>query len=109
MDGTTDDGRRDDGQRLDIWLYRARFFKTRGLAAKMVSKGKVRVTRNGKTDRIKKPHTLIRPGHEAIFMRGTELIHVKMLQAATRRGPAVEAAALYQFVGSSPVNGKTPG
>lgn len=68
----------------------------------MVSKGKVRITRNGKTERVKKPHTLIRPGHEAIFMRGNELIHIEVLAAALRRGPAREAVTLYNILESPP-------
>jgi len=85
-----------DGQRLDIWLFRARFFKTRSLATKMVSKGKIRVTRNGKMKRTRKPNTLIRPGDEILFMRGETLIHVGILSSAARRGPFSEAQTLYE-------------
>jgi len=81
---------------LDIWLYRTRLLKTRSLAARMISSGKVRLTRNGQTDRTKKPHTLIRPGDSVTFMRGTELLCVRMSSAGTRRGPAIEAQTLYE-------------
>lgn len=81
--------------RLDIWLFRTRLLKTRSLAARMISNGKVRVTRNGHVERVQKPHTLIRAGDRVIFMRGRELISVEMIEPGTRRGPASEAQALY--------------
>jgi len=62
----------------------------------MISTGKVRLTRNGQTDRTKKPHTLIRPGDSVTFMRGAELLSVRMSAAGTRRGPAPEAQTLYE-------------
>ena len=85
-----------EGQRLDVWLFRARFFKTRSLSTKMIKNGKIRLTQNGRTFRAAKPHTLIRPGDNIAFMRGTVLIQVKMDACATRRGPAHEARTLYQ-------------
>jgi len=72
--------------------------KTRTGAAKLISTGKVRITRHGKTERIKKPHTLIRPGDGVTFMRGTQLLSVKMIEAGTRRGPAKEAQTLYEVL-----------
>jgi len=62
----------------------------------LISKGKVRLTRNGQTERTKKPHTLIRPGDGVTFMRGTELLSIRMKTAGTRRGPASEAQTLYE-------------
>lgn len=88
----------DQAQRLDIWLYRTRLLKTRSLATKMILKGKVRVTRHGRTERITKPHLTFRPGDRAVFMRGTSLIHVEMLSIAPRRGPASEAQTLYRIL-----------
>lgn len=87
-----------EGQRLDIWLYRTRFFKTRSLATKMVLKGKIRITRNGQTERTTKPHFKIRPGDYTVFMRGETLIHVEMIDVALRRGPAREAQSLYRIL-----------
>ena len=81
--------------RLDIWLFRTRLLKTRALAARMITKGKIRIRRQGQMERIKKPHALIRPGDHVTFMRGTELISVEMVGAGTRRGPAKEAQTLY--------------
>jgi len=81
--------------RLDVWLYRTRLLKTRSGATKLIQKGKIRITRNGRTERTKKPHTLIRPGDGVTFMRGSALIDVVMIGAGTRRGPAPEAQQLY--------------
>ena len=85
-------------QRLDVWLFRTRLFKTRSLATKTILKGKIRVTRNGRTERITKPHIKFRPGDRALFMRGAELIHVEMISPAERRGPASEARDLYRHI-----------
>jgi len=86
----------DTACRLDVWLFRTRLQKTRTGAARLISSGKIRVTRNGTTQRPKKPHTLIRPGDGVTFMRGKELLSVTMISSGTRRGPAPEAQALYE-------------
>ena len=81
---------------MDVWLYRTRLLKTRTGAARLITEGKIRLTRNGQTDRTKKPHTLIRPGDGVTFMRGAELLSVRMMAPGTRRGPAPEAQTLYE-------------
>jgi len=83
--------------RLDVWLYRTRFFKSRAGAAKAILGGKIRLTRHGKTQRMKKPHGLIRIGESVTFMRGKELMQAEMLAPGTRRGPAPEAQTLYRL------------
>lgn len=88
-------------QRLDIWLYRARFFKTRSLATKIISKGKVRIRRNGVTERTTKPHFMVRPGDTLTFMSGKTLLQIEMVGIAHRRGPASEAATLYNHTENS--------
>lgn len=87
--------------RLDVWLYRTRLLKTRSGATKLINKGKVRITRNGQTERTKKPHSLIRRGDGVTFMRGSHLIDVIMISAGTRRGPAPEAQQLYDNIGQN--------
>ena len=84
------------GQRLDVWLFRTRQFKTRSLATKMIQNGKIRVTRNGRTERTTKANTLLRPGDKALFMRGDTIIHIEMIDRAERRGPFIEAKTLYK-------------
>lgn len=78
-------------QRVDRWLWCARFFKTRGLAAEAVSGGKVHVD----GQRVK-PSRQIRVGSLLDIRRGTELWQVIVLGVAQRRGPATEARALYE-------------
>lgn len=85
-----------DGCRLDVWLFRTRIFKTRSLATKMILNGKIRITRNGRTERVKKPGLCLKPGEHVIFMRGKHLKQIEMISAGTRRGPAPEAQSLYR-------------
>ncbi len=106
---TSTDAFESEGQRLDVWLYRTRLFKSRSLATKMILSGKIRITRNGCTERITKPHVQLRPGNMAVFMRGPELIHIEMLATASRRGPAKEAAQLYRILPMDVSNRKTQG
>lgn len=85
-----------DGCRLDIWLFRTRVFKTRSLATKMILSGKIRITRNGRTERIRKPGLILKPGEHVILMRSHKLMNIEMISAGTRRGPAAEAQSLYR-------------
>ncbi len=85
-----------DGQRIDTWLWHARLFKTRTLAAAVVSAGKVRLTRNGKTARVAKTSHQVRPGDTLTFPKGRLIRIVCVTALAVRRGPAAEAQALYE-------------
>ena len=77
-------------QRIDKWLWAARFYKTRSLAAKAVEGGRVKL--NG--ERVK-PGKEVKPG-DALELRSGELQwRVEVRAVALRRGPAVEAALLY--------------
>lgn len=80
-----------DTLRADLWLWRARFFRTRGLAAAMIGKGRMR--RNGA--RVAKPAAALRPGDVLTFAQGGRVRLVRVAGLGTRRGPAAEAAALY--------------
>ena len=77
--------------RIDKWLWYARFFKTRGLAAKVVSGGHVRV--NG--DKIDKPSRSVGPGDTLTFPQGRVIRVARVVAVGMRRGPAPEAQALY--------------
>ncbi|MGR3503881.1 RNA-binding S4 domain-containing protein [Pseudaestuariivita sp.] len=77
--------------RLDKWLWYARFFKTRALAARMISDGKVRID----GVHAKKPSQSITPGQTLTFPQGRIIRVVTITALATRRGPAPEAQALY--------------
>lgn len=80
-----------DTQRLDQWLWHARFFKTRGLATKLVSGGHVRVD----STRVSKPAHPLRPGVTLTFPQARRIRVIRVEALATRRGPAPEALALY--------------
>ncbi|MGX1746002.1 MULTISPECIES: RNA-binding S4 domain-containing protein [unclassified Brevundimonas] len=82
--------------RIDVWLWRARFAKTRSLAAAMVEKGAIRLTHNGAQTRLDKPSRSVHPGDEVMFAQGGRLIAVRVVQMGERRGSAEDARALYE-------------
>lgn len=84
--------------RIDKWLWHARFFKTRTLAAKVVSAGHVRVN----AERVKKPSANIKAGDGLSFMQGRTLRIVRVTALGDRRGPATEAQALYEDLTPEP-------
>ena len=84
--------------RLDKWLWQARFFKTRSLAAKQISAGRVRV--NG--TRVSKPAFSVTPGDVLTFAQAREIRVVRIIALGTRRGPAPEAQALYEDLTEKP-------
>lgn len=77
--------------RLDKWLWYARFFKTRSLAAATVAGGQVRV--NG-TPTSKRSVT-VGPGDVLTFPKDDHIRVIQVDACGTRRGPAPEAQALY--------------
>lgn len=81
-----------DKQRLDQWLFRARFFKSRTIAAEMCKGGKIRV--DGQI--IRKANYLISPGHVLTFPKADIIRVIKVDGLPTRRGPAPEAATFYE-------------
>lgn len=80
--------------RLDKWLWCARFYKTRGLAAEACEKGHLRI--NG--FRVEKAGREVRPGDILTIPQGREVVVVRVLAGAKRRGPATEARTLYEKV-----------
>ena len=83
--------------RADVWLWRARFFKTRAEAAHALEKGRIRITRPGAAEaRLDKASRSLRPGDALVFALGSRLVAVKVVAAGERRGPAAEAQALYE-------------
>ena len=80
-----------DRVRIDKWLWAARFFKTRGLAAKAVSRGKVHVN----AERVK-PAKLLDTGDRLRIVRGDIVVDVVVAGLSERRGPASRAALLYE-------------
>jgi len=80
----------DDPLRIDKWLWAARFFKTRSLAAKAVDGGRVRL--NGA---LAKPSRALKPGDELAIRIGEFEWVVEVLALSRSRGPAAQAARLY--------------
>lgn len=78
--------------RIDKWLWFARFFKTRSLAASVVAEGEVLL--NGAA--VSKTSAAVRVGDELVFPTGKRRRRVTVLALGERRGPAPEAQALYR-------------
>ena len=77
--------------RLDKWLWFARFFRTRSLAARVIGEHGIRV--NGA--RVSKPAFCVRAGDLLTFSQGRTVRVVEILACGERRGPAAEAQSLY--------------
>ena len=91
-----DDHERDDRVRLDKWLWAARFYKTRALAAEAIDGGKVDVN-EARAKRAK----MVQPGDE-VRIRQTPFEHVVLVRGVSdRRGPASVAATLYDETAES--------
>jgi ribosome-associated heat shock protein Hsp15 len=86
----------DDTVRLDKWLWAARFFKTRSLAAAAIQGGKVHV--NGA--RVKPAHR-VKAGEALNIRRGPDEYRVIVKGLARIRGPATQAALLYEETAQS--------
>ena len=87
--------------RVDVWLWRARFCKTRSLAARMVEEGCVRLARGGAEVDLDKPSRSVRPGDRLVLVRDDKRFAVRVEALGERRGPAPEARALYSVVGDN--------
>jgi len=90
------DGEQPGRVRLDKWLWAARFFKTRSLAADAIEGGKVEV--NG--DRAKRAKQ-VGAGDEVRVRIGAFEHVVQVRDVSERRGPATEAATLYEETAAS--------
>jgi len=80
-----------DHVRIDKWLWAARFFKTRSLAAQAVDGGQVRL--NGERA---KPARDLKPGDELVIRIGAFEWVIEVRALSARRGPASEAQQLYE-------------
>lgn len=81
--------------RLDVWLWRSRFFKTRSLAARAVEGGAVRLVRGGASKLVAKPAEAVGPGDVLVVAVPRGLRTVEIAALGERRGPASEARLLY--------------
>jgi len=87
--------------RLDVWLWRARFFKTRALSAKACESGHIRLERFGRMTRVEKASATVKPDDRLIFAIGTRLFDIVVVDTGERRGPAPEAQGLYLATAST--------
>ena len=82
--------------RLDVWLWAARFFRTRSLAKQAVETGKVEVAgQRAKSSRA------IRVGDRLQVTRGEETFDLVVRALSDTRGPAPVAQALYEETAES--------
>jgi ribosome-associated heat shock protein Hsp15 len=77
--------------RLDIWLWAARFFKTRSLAKNAIETGKVDIG-----GQRAKPARQVRVGDALKIVRGEETFQIEVAALSDQRGPATVAAKLYR-------------
>ena len=85
-----------DSLRLDVWLWVARFFRTRSLARQAVETGKVDVA-----GQRAKPSRALRVGESLQVSRGEERFDVVVRGLSDTRGPAPVAQALYEETAES--------
>lgn len=78
------------GVRLDIWLWAARFFKTRALAKQAIEGGKIRVG-----DATGKPAKLVRIGDRVQISRGEDRYEIDVIALHAQRGSAAIARSCY--------------
>jgi ribosome-associated heat shock protein Hsp15 len=77
--------------RLDKWLYAARFYKTRTIAAQAIESGRARVD-----DQRVKPSYAVKPGTRINLSKDSLVWKVEVAAVSDKRGPASEAARLYR-------------
>lgn len=90
--------------RIDKWLWHARFFKSRTLAAKHVATGHVRINRQV----IRKANSLVQPGDVLTFALGPHIRVIEIVALGERRGPAPEARMLYNDLDPPRPRGSVP-
>lgn len=92
---TAPESSRADACRADVWLWRARFFKTRSLSARFIEDGRVRLIRSGAETRLDKASRALRAGDGLVMAINGRLIAIRVEALGQRRGPASEARVLY--------------
>ena len=82
----------DASQRLDKWIWYARLVKSRTLAARLVTEGKVRRNK----ERASRASASVIPGDVLTIVLGPKVRILRIVAPGTRRGPASEARLLYE-------------
>jgi ribosome-associated heat shock protein Hsp15 len=91
----------EDRLRLDVFLWRARFFKARTSATEAIEGKGARIERDGQVRRVDKPATPVEPGDILAFNCPSGAKLVRVLSLPDRRGPPAEAALCYEAVAAS--------
>lgn len=89
----------DDRLRLDVFLWRARFFKARTSATEAIEANGARIERGGQVRRVDKPATPVEPGDILSFKAPSGAKLVRIVSLPARRGPPSEAALCYEAIG----------
>lgn len=90
--------------RLDLWLWRTRFFKSRALAAQAIADGQLRITRAGTTRRVEKAGLPLRIGDRLNLILGSRVCLIEVVGLPDRRGPASEAQRHYRSIVNSAID-----
>ncbi|MEL6280182.1 MAG: RNA-binding S4 domain-containing protein [Pseudomonadota bacterium] len=91
--------------RLDKWLWHARFYKTRSLAAQTVARGAIRVN----SERTNKAAYGLKVGDVLTFALNGRVRVIEVTALSSRRGPATEAQGLYiELTNTSPSDRASP-
>lgn len=88
-------------QRADLWLYRARWYKSREKAAAAIEAGAVRAGRAEGVARLAKPSQTIKAGDVLSLARADGAVAFEILALLPRRGPAVEARSAYRLLAAA--------
>jgi ribosome-associated heat shock protein Hsp15 len=92
----TDPAEAGDLCRVDVWLWRARVFKTRSQATQFVEAGRLRRTRSRVEQRLDKASRSVRPGDVLVFALGGRVWTLRVVALGMRRGTPGEARGLYR-------------
>ncbi|MGI9353067.1 MAG: RNA-binding S4 domain-containing protein [Rhizobiaceae bacterium] len=83
---------RQSSQRIDRWIWHARFTKTRSLAQKLIGSGRVRIDR----EKISSASRLVKPGNVLTISLQDRVRIIEIVDLSERRGPYSEASLLYK-------------
>lgn len=86
-------------ERIDKWLWHARFFKSRTLARDLVKSKKLHIN----SLRVSKPSTLVNIGDILTFPKAHDEKVIEIIAIGTRRGSASEAILLYNDLSPDPI------
>lgn len=84
-----------EAQRCDVWLYRARLFKSRSGAGRFIEAGGVRLERAGQVRRLTRASAAVCAGDRLVYMRFGKPVRITISALGRRRGPPAEARGLY--------------